>query len=121
MSGEAFKIAKAEVSKLVPSPSRTSQKFQHVGWFEAALAFLGVKKEKIFDKKRDKLTDNMMRNILTHANPEWREQRSICARTLDPKDRWGGSRKLEQSDDVMERQSKMVGGLQRLEKHCENG
>ena len=26
-----------------------------------------------------------MRNILTHANPEWREQRSICARILDPK------------------------------------
>ena len=23
-------------------------------------------------------------NILTHANPEWREQRSICARILDP-------------------------------------
>ena len=30
------------------------------------------------------MTDTMMRNILTHANPEWREQRSICARILDP-------------------------------------
>ena len=40
-------------------------------------------KEKIFDKKRNKMTDKMMRNILTHANPEWREQRSICARILD--------------------------------------
>ena len=27
----------------------------------------------------------MMRNILTHANPEWRQQRSTCARILDPK------------------------------------
>ena len=42
-------------------------------------------KEKIFDKKRNKMTDKMMRNILTHANPEWREQRSICASILDPK------------------------------------
>ena len=42
-------------------------------------------KEKIFDKKRNNISDNMMRNILTHANPEWREQRSICARILDPK------------------------------------
>ena len=41
-------------------------------------------KEKMFDKKRNKMTDKMMRNILTHANPEWREQRSICARILDP-------------------------------------
>ena len=31
------------------------------------------------------MTDKMMRNILTHANPEWREQRSICASNLDPK------------------------------------
>ena len=42
-------------------------------------------KEKIFDKKRNKKTDRMMRNILTHANLELREQRSICARILDPK------------------------------------
>ena len=42
-------------------------------------------KETIFDKKRNKMTDKMMRNILTHANPEWREQRSICARILHPK------------------------------------
>ena len=27
----------------------------------------------------------MMRNILTHANLEWREQKSISARVLDPK------------------------------------
>ena len=39
VSVEACKIAQAKVPKLVPSPSRTSQKFQHVGWFEAALAF----------------------------------------------------------------------------------
>ena len=31
------------------------------------------------------MTDKMMRNILTHVNPEWKEQRSICARILDPK------------------------------------
>ena len=42
-------------------------------------------KEKILDKKRNKISDNMMRSILTQANPEWREQRSICARILDPK------------------------------------
>ena len=41
--------------------------------------------QKTFDKKRNNMTDKMMRNILTHANPEWREQRSICARILDPK------------------------------------
>ena len=45
----------------------------------------GVSKEKIFDKKRNNMTDKMMRNIVTHANPEWSEQRSICARILDPK------------------------------------
>ena len=27
-------------------------------------------KDKIFDKKRNKMTDKLMRNILTHANPE---------------------------------------------------
>ena len=42
-------------------------------------------KEKIFDKKWNKISDKMMRNILTHPNPEWREQRSISASTLDPK------------------------------------
>ena len=31
------------------------------------------------------MTDIMMRSILTHANPEWREQKSICSRILDPK------------------------------------
>ena len=40
-------------------------------------------KEKIYDKKRNKETDRMMRNILTHANPRWREQRSTCARILE--------------------------------------
>ena len=29
-------------------------------------------------------TDKMMRSILTHANPEKREQRPTCARVLDP-------------------------------------
>ena len=42
-------------------------------------------KEKIFDKKMNKMTDKMMRNILTHAKLEWREQRSTSARVLDPK------------------------------------
>ena len=42
-------------------------------------------KENILDKKRNKMTDKMMRSILTHAIPEWMEQRSICARILDPK------------------------------------
>ena len=41
-------------------------------------------KEQIFDKMRNKQTDRMMRNIRTHANPEWREQRSTSARVLDP-------------------------------------
>ena len=38
-----------------------------------------------FSTKKNKETNRMMRNILTHANPEWREQRSICARVLDPR------------------------------------
>ena len=42
-------------------------------------------KEKIFDKKKTKQTDRMMGNILIHANPKWREQRSTNARLLDPK------------------------------------
>ena len=42
-------------------------------------------KEKIFDEKRNKETDNMMRNILRHANAERREQRSVCAKILDPR------------------------------------
>ena len=28
-------------------------------------------KEKIFDMKRNEMSDKMMRNILPHANPEW--------------------------------------------------
>ena len=39
---------------------------------------------KFLDKKRNKETDRMMENILKHANPEWREQRSTCAKILDP-------------------------------------
>ena len=39
---------------------------------------------KILDKKRNTETDRMMENILKHANPEWREQRSTCAKILDP-------------------------------------
>ena len=62
----------------------------------------------------------LMKNILKDANPEWREQRSICASILGPKNQdrmkkeksWGGSHELGQSDDEMERQSKMVGSLQ---------
>ena len=84
-------------------------------------------KEKIFDKKRNKETDRM-RNILKHANLEWREQISICARILDPKKSkqdekeksWCGSYELGQFDDEMERLSKMVGSPERLEKLCEN-
>ena len=41
-------------------------------------------KKKIFDK-RNKQTDQTMRNILTHANPECGEQRSTSARALDRK------------------------------------
>ena len=73
-------------------------------------------KEKIFDKKRNKVTDGMMRHILTHANPEWREQRSTCARSLDPKNQdrmkkeesWCGAYELGQSDGEMEWLPKMV-------------
>ena len=77
-------------------------------------------KDTIFDKKRNNVTDKMMRSILTHANPKWREQRSICARILDPKNRDRMKRrragmvhtKLGQSGDEMEWMSKMVGGHQ---------
>ena len=41
-------------------------------------------KEKIFDKKRNKRTDKIRRSMLTRANLERREQRSTCARVLDP-------------------------------------
>ena len=41
--------------------------------------------EKIFEKKMNKMSDKMLRSILTHENLEWREQRSIFARILDPK------------------------------------
>ena len=55
-------------------------------------------KEKIYDKKRNKETDRMMRNILTHANPQWREQRSTCARILD----------LEKQDRIRRRRAGVV-------------
>ena len=71
-------------------------------------------KEEIFDKKRNKKTGRMMRNILTHANPEWREQRSRPkeSRQDEEKKGCGGFHELGQSDDEMERLSKMVGFLQ---------
>ena len=86
-------------------------------------------KEKIFDKKRDKDTDDRMkRNILTHANPKWREQRSTCARILGPsesryneeEESWGGAYEVGQSDDEVEWLSKMVRSLQKLQKFGEN-
>ena len=42
-------------------------------------------KEKIFDKKRTKQTDQTMRYNLRHANPLWRDQRSANATLLDPR------------------------------------
>ena len=42
-------------------------------------------KEKIFDKNRTKQTDQMMRDILRHADPLWRDWRSTNARLLDPR------------------------------------
>ena len=42
-------------------------------------------KKRIFDKKKGKKTDKMMRNILKHANAEWREQRSTCPKILGPR------------------------------------
>ena len=38
-----------------------------------------------FDRKKEKETDRMMKNILRHADSEWREQRCTCAKILDPK------------------------------------
>ena len=45
----------------------------------------GFKENLELQKKSEKGTNKMMRNILTHANPEWREQRFASARILDPK------------------------------------
>ena len=42
-------------------------------------------KEKIFGRTRNKQTDQMMRNVLMHANPECSEQRSTTAEVPDPK------------------------------------
>ena len=38
-------------------------------------------------RQKEEQTDGQddIRSILTHVNPEWREQRSTCARVLDPK------------------------------------
>ena len=44
-------------------------------------------KEKIFDKKKTKQTDQMMRSILIHANPMWKDQRLTNAKVLDPKNK----------------------------------
>ena len=43
------------------------------------------RKEIIIDKKRTKQTDQMMREILRHANPLWRDQIPTNARLLDPR------------------------------------
>ena len=79
---------------------------------------------KFLDKKRNKETDRMMKNILKHANPEWREQRSTCAKILDPKNHDKMKRRragaVHTNWDEMEWLSKMVGSLKKLEKLCEN-
>ena len=84
-------------------------------------------KEKVSDKKKDKETDRMMRDILKHDNSEWREQKSTCAKILDPKNHedekkksWSSSFQLGQVVDKMELMSNMVGDLKRLEKFREN-
>ena len=71
-------------------------------------------KEKIFDKKRTKQTDQMMRDILRHADPLWRDQRSANARLLDPRNQNKMKRRccaheLGQSYHEMKWLSKMVG------------
>ena len=65
--------------------------------------------EKIFNKKRVKQTDQMMRSILMHANPEWREQTSMSARVVDPENQdkmkgrragaWSGCKRWASSQD----------------------
>ena len=35
------------------------------------------------NRKKEKETDSVMRNILKNANAEWKEQRSTCAKILD--------------------------------------
>ena len=82
---------------------------------------------KFLDKKRNKETDRMMVNILKHANPEWREQRSTCAKILDPKNHDNMIRRRAgvvhtNWDNVWMKWSgcQRVGSLKRLEKLCEN-
>ena len=41
--------------------------------------------EKILDRKKIWQTDQMMKNMLLHANSVWREQRSTVAQFLDTK------------------------------------
>ena len=59
----------------------------------------------------------MMRNIVRHANAEWRDQRCTCAKILDPKNQ---AHQLGQFVDKVEWKSKMVGILRRLDKLNEN-
>ena len=66
-------------------------------------------KDKTFDKKRTKPTGQVMRNVLIHANPDWREQRSTMTRVLDTKNqkkdkeekRWSFAYELGQSHDKL--------------------
>ena len=44
-------------------------------------------KVKIFDKKKTKQTDQMMRSMLMHASPMWREKKSTNAKVLGPKNK----------------------------------
>ena len=81
-------------------------------------------KEKALNKKRNKETDRMIENILKHANPEWREQRSTCAKILDPKNHDKMKRRrageVHTNWDEMEWLSKMGEVSKTLEKLCEN-
>ena len=40
-------------------------------------------------RKSEKGTNKMMKNVWTHANAEWREQRSTSALILVPKNQYG--------------------------------
>ena len=83
----------------------------------------------MYDKKRNRETDRMMRNILTHAHPQWREQRSTCARILDLENQdrmkkeksWSSAHELGQFVDEMEWLSDMVESVQWLVKLGKDG
>ena len=85
--------------------------------------------EKIFDEKRTKQTYQMMRDILRHASPLWRDQRSTNARLLDPRNHNLMKRRragvvhtnLGQPHDKMEWLSKVVGIVQRMGEPRKNG